>query len=426
MGAGSSSYDVARNSSGKASTKSRAAAGIVAGTERPSDDVEGSDARVEKLARLMTTHKKKKRYNVSSAFSNDRNEDEHDDGYQESMYILKQLYKRMDPAVMKSLGEAKGEIKLSLKYDRRRQTLLVKVVNARDLSAKDLRGKASDPYVKLDLVPDQHAEESKTSSCVRKTLNPTFNEIFTFTLKSEEIADTFLRVQVWSHDHFGKDDFMGERIIELGSLDFNEVITTWYELQAETDLDITGNLDVSLSYRLPDTLGITIHGANHLVCRDVDKLPHPYVKLVIPGIPKVEQTKIVKSTLEPVWEETYEYQIPQEELHDRYLVLHVLDKALVGDTEAMGQVYIELSNLDIDRGYSGSFPLADLKNSDRVRTKWSQNTTVQEFREAMYAHAVYKYPKLIFQKQEGNKVLTVHSKKAGSSAKLRITDGMPT
>ena len=44
----------------------------------------------------------------------------------------------------------------------------------------------------------------------------------------------------------------------------------------------------------------------------------------------------------------------------RYLVLHVLDKALVGDTEAMGQVYIELSNLDIDRGYSGSFPLADL------------------------------------------------------------------
>lgn len=80
MGAGSSSYDVARNSSGKASKKSRAAAGIVAG--RPSDDVEGSDARVEKLARLMTTHKKKKRYNVSSAFSNDRNEDEHDDGYQ--------------------------------------------------------------------------------------------------------------------------------------------------------------------------------------------------------------------------------------------------------------------------------------------------------------------------------------------------------
>ena len=55
----------------------------------------------------------------------------------------------MDPAVMKSLGEAKGEIKLSLKYDRRRQTLLVKVVNARDLSAKDLRGKASDPYVKV-------------------------------------------------------------------------------------------------------------------------------------------------------------------------------------------------------------------------------------------------------------------------------------
>ena len=31
----------------------------------------------------------------------------------------------------------------------------------------------------------------------------------------------------------GNDDFMGERIIELGRLDFNEVITGWYDMQAE-------------------------------------------------------------------------------------------------------------------------------------------------------------------------------------------------
>ncbi len=53
---------------------------------------------------------------------------------------------------MKSSGEAKGEVKLSLKYDRRRRMLLVKVVNARDLIAKDLRGKASDPYVKVRII----------------------------------------------------------------------------------------------------------------------------------------------------------------------------------------------------------------------------------------------------------------------------------
>ncbi|XP_072027375.1 synaptotagmin-1-like [Amphiura filiformis] len=417
----STSYDVKKNNTASGS-------GSATATSRnrgdAPGDVSGTDDRVDKLTRLMTSHKKKRRY-PGDAFGVDR-DDEEFDGQQESMFILKQLYKRMDPAVMKSLGEAKGEVKLSLKYDRRRQMLLVKVVNARDLSAKDLRGKASDPYVRLDLVPDQQSEGAKTTSCKHMTLTPSYNEIFTFSSEPEAIPDTLLRVQIWSQDTMGKDDFMGERIIELGTLDFNEVITSWYQMQQETDLDIKGHLELSLTYRLPETLKITIHSASELVCRDSDKMPHPYVKVVLPGIPKVEQTKIIKGTLHPVWEEEYEYTIPQEELQNRYLVLHVLDKALVGDTEAMGQVYIDLSNLDIHHGYSGSFPLADLKNSDRVRTKWSQTTTVQEFREAMYAHAVYKYPKLIFQKHKGNKVLTVHSRKAGSSAKIRIVNGMPT
>ena len=85
----------------------------------------------------------------------------------------------------------------------------------------------------------------------------------------------------------------------------------------QTDLDIKGNLQVSLTYRLPDTLMITIHAASDLVCRDSNKMPHPYVKVVLPGVAKVEQTKIVKGTLDPMWEEEFEYTIPQEELENR-------------------------------------------------------------------------------------------------------------
>ena len=39
--------------------------------------------------------------------------------------------------------------------------------------------------------------------------------------------------QVLSHDQLGKDDFMGEKIIELGRLDWSEVTTSWFELEAE-------------------------------------------------------------------------------------------------------------------------------------------------------------------------------------------------
>ncbi|XP_071484802.1 synaptotagmin-1-like [Diadema antillarum] len=379
--------------------------------------------RVTQLARAMTTAKKR-RHQTPATLITDQGDDF--ETYNESIFILKQLFKRMDPAVTKTLGDAKGEVKLSLKYDGRHKMLLVKVVSARDLSAKDMRGRSSDPYVQLEMIPDKHSEGIKATQYVKKSLNPTFNEIFTFTLNEDEIQEAMMRVRVLSHDPFGKADFMGENIVRLSEMDFSDIITKWFELQPETDLDIQGELEITLGYQLPDTLKITVHNATGLVRRDANKEPHPYVKVIIPGIHKVEETKVEKKTHDPVWEETFDFTVAQEEFENRYIVLHVLDKALIGDTEDMGQVFIDLNNLDIDQGFSGKFPLADLKNSERVRTKWSQTATVQEFREAMYAHSVYRYPGLVFQKHRGNKVLTVHSRKAGSSAKVRIVNGVPT
>ena len=69
--------------------------------------------------------------------------------------LIKELYKRMDATVTQpDSGDITGDIQLALKYNLRGHILLVKVIRARDLVAKDLNGK-SDPYVKLDLVPDR-------------------------------------------------------------------------------------------------------------------------------------------------------------------------------------------------------------------------------------------------------------------------------
>ena len=66
------------------------------------------------------------------------------------MQLLKHMFKRMDPTVMMTSAERPhGEIQLSFKYEARREMLLVKVIRARDLAAKDLRGRAADPYVKV-------------------------------------------------------------------------------------------------------------------------------------------------------------------------------------------------------------------------------------------------------------------------------------
>ena len=48
---------------------------------------------------------------------------------------------------------------------------------------------------------------------------------------------------------------------------------------------------------------------------------------------------------------------------DRYVILHVVDFSSIGSNESLGQVFIELSNLDLDQGCRRTFALADLASS---------------------------------------------------------------
>ena len=56
-------------------------------------------------------------------------------------------------------------------------------------------------------------------------------------------------------------------------------------LDFQTDLDIQGDLEVSLNYDPPCTLEVTLHCANNLVNRHGDEdAPNPFVKLQAPGL----------------------------------------------------------------------------------------------------------------------------------------------
>lgn len=56
--------------------------------------------------------------------------------------------------------------------------MIVSVVKCRDLPAKDSNTGSSDPYVKLQLLPDkQHKVKTRV---LRKTRNPVYDEDFTF------------------------------------------------------------------------------------------------------------------------------------------------------------------------------------------------------------------------------------------------------
>lgn len=66
---------------------------------------------------------------------------------------------------------------MQLEYDFNANALTVTVMQAEELPALDMGG-TSDPYVKVYLLPDKKKKfETKVH---RKTLNPVFNESFTF------------------------------------------------------------------------------------------------------------------------------------------------------------------------------------------------------------------------------------------------------
>lgn len=377
----------------------------------------------EKRIRTMT------RLITAKAIRDNGQEKEDHEYTQENIQLLKHLFKKMDPSVMRTSAQSNhGEIQLSFKYEATKKLLLVKVIKCRGLSAKDLCGHTADPYVKLYMYPLQDESEIRQTQVKWKTLNPTYHEIIPFPILDNSLTDGVMVVQVWDKDIMDRDDLIGESIIRLNVFEFERspIHTAWYALQAETDLEITGDLDLCLSYDLPSTLKVTVHRGHNLTNHyQGGQDPSPFVRVQIPGTGTLYETQVKEDTVNPSWEESFEFTVPTEEFSDRYIIFHVIDCGEAKDNDSLGQIVIELKNFNPESGFSGNFELADLKNSERLRAKWFQHATVQEFREALLAHTTFRQPKFLFQKHDGTKTIRLTSRKAGSQAKLRIVDGIP-
>ncbi|XP_076091952.1 synaptotagmin-10-like [Mytilus galloprovincialis] len=344
-----------------------------------------------------------------------------------NMQILKGLFKKLDPTVMKAVGDVRGEIQISFKYDYKRHLLLVKVIKCRELRSKDLRSKMSDPYVKLEMTPDVEDAEEKRTRVYPQTNNPKFDEIFAYPLTETELINRKLVVKVMDSDLLGRDDFLGEVIIDMNTFNFRDspIHTAWYNLNMETDLDVTGDLEVSVEFQHPSSLLVTIHGAHGLSARDDVSLADPFVKVTVPGTKLMFQTKELKNTVDPVWNETFEFEVALEELPQRYIIFHVIDKSTFGGNDSLGQVIIELMTFNPDHSLHDFFRLADLRNTERLKSKWAQHATAEEFRESLVAHASSRHPTFLFQEHTGKKIVSVSCRKAGAQGKVRIIDGIP-
>lgn len=95
------------------------------------------------------------------------------------------------------------------------------MVRCRDLPAKDPNLGSSDPYVKLQLLPDkQHKVKTRV---LRKTRNPVYDEDFTFYgINFNQLPAITLHFVVLSFDRYSRDDIIGEVFCALNTVDITQ------------------------------------------------------------------------------------------------------------------------------------------------------------------------------------------------------------
>ncbi|XP_066145860.1 synaptotagmin 1 isoform X2 [Euwallacea fornicatus] len=105
-----------------------------------------------------------------------------------------------------------GDICFSLRYVPTAGKLTVVILEAKNLKKMDVGG-LSDPYVKIALMQNGKRLKKKKTSIKKCTLNPYYNESFTFEVPFEQIQKVNLVITVVDYDRIGTSEPIGKVVL---------------------------------------------------------------------------------------------------------------------------------------------------------------------------------------------------------------------
>ncbi|EFX81695.1 synaptotagmin 4 protein, variant 2 [Daphnia pulex] len=239
-------------------------------------------------------------------------------------------------------------------------TLNITVVRCQGLPARDSNIGSSDPYVKLQLLPDKH-HKVKTR-VLRRTLNPVYDEDFTFYgIGENQLQSLTLHFVVLCFDRYSRDDVIGEVLLPVNealeemTVDSNHTADNGNHSGALLFRDIAprshkmrthgrGELLVSLCYQ-PQASRLTavVLKARNIPRMDMTGLADPYVKIYLvhngQRVAK-KKTHVKKRTLNPVFNESFVFDLPASatSLDNISLEFLVLDWDRVTKNEVIGRL----------------------------------------------------------------------------------------
>ncbi|XP_051886588.1 synaptotagmin-1a isoform X1 [Pristis pectinata] len=145
--------------------------------------------------------------------------------------------------------EKLGDICFSLRYVPTAGKLTVVILEAKNLKKMDVGG-LSDPYVKIHLMQNGKRLKKKKTTIKKNTLNPYYNESFSFEVPFEQIQKVQVVVTVLDYDKIGKNDAIGKVFVGYNSTaaelrhwsdmlaNPRRPIAQWHTLQPEEEVDV--------------------------------------------------------------------------------------------------------------------------------------------------------------------------------------------
>uniref|UniRef100_A0A8C3JTE9 Synaptotagmin like 2 n=1 Tax=Calidris pygmaea TaxID=425635 RepID=A0A8C3JTE9_9CHAR len=158
--------------------------------------------------------------------------------------------------------DVKGNIQFAVDYVEQLNELHIFICQCKDLAVADVKRQRSDPYVKTYLLPEKYKLGKRKTSVKKKTFNPVYNEILRYKIEKSLLQNQSLNISVWHNDTFGRNSFLGEVELDLGTWDWNDKSNKqikWLPLKPRVRLDRdaaqvqTDNAFSSCSTILPDT-----------------------------------------------------------------------------------------------------------------------------------------------------------------------------
>ncbi|XP_014372744.1 synaptotagmin-5 [Alligator sinensis] len=144
--------------------------------------------------------------------------------------------------------EKLGDICFSLRYVPTAGKLTVIVLEAKNLKKMDMGG-LSDPYVKIHLMQAGKRLKKKKTTIKKNTLNPYYNESFSFEVPFEQIQKVQVVLTVLDYDKLGKNEAIGKVCVGCNATGTElrhwsdmlanprRPIAQWHTLQTEEEVD---------------------------------------------------------------------------------------------------------------------------------------------------------------------------------------------